>query len=112
MGNKTDKLFRKIFLGLLTLAAMLAFILSIHLFIGTPLNSGILWGGSVLTYLIVNLIIDISGIYNRLIILGAGIVMLTVFFISIIKWSVVPSLVTGMIIMVICGLLYISFLHG
>lgn len=112
MANKTDKIFRKIFLGLLTLAVMLVFVLAVHLFFDVPLESKILWGGSILTYLIINLIIDISGIYNRLVILGAGIIILAVFFVSIIKWPVIPSLVAGMVIMVVCGLLYITFLHG
>ena len=112
MANKTDKIFRKIFLGLLTLAVMLAFILMMHLFFDVPMESKILWVGSILTYLIINLIIDFSGIYNRLIILAAGIIILSVFFISVIKWPVVPSMVTGMVIMLVCGLLYISFLQG
>lgn len=112
MADKTDKIFRKIFLGLLTLAVMLAFVLTMNLFFGISLHSKTLWTGSILTYLIINLIIDISGIYNRLIILAVGVIILTVFFTSIIKWPVTPSIVTGLVIMMVCGLMYITFLHG
>lgn len=112
MLSKTDKLFRRIFMALTTLAAMLAIVLIANLFFSVPLNSKSLWIGSILTYLTVNLVISVSGIYNRLVILFLGILILGVFFVSIIHWPLVPSLIAGMGIMVLCGLFYITFLHG
>jgi len=98
-------------MGLMTFAVMLTFVLAIHLFFAVPINSKALWTGSLLTYLIINLIIDLTGLVNRILILIVGIILLTTFFIAIINWPVVPSLLTGMIIMVMSGLLYITFLH-
>lgn len=111
MTDKTDKLFRKIFMGLTTFAVMLAFILTMNIFFSVPLDSKVLWAGSFITYLIINLIIDVSGIYNRLFILGTGIVILSIFFTNIIHWPILPSVLAGMVIMVIIGLFYITFLH-
>jgi hypothetical protein len=107
----SDKLFKKIFMGLVTFAVMLTFVLAVHLFFSVPINSKPLWIGSLLTYLVINLIIDLTGLINRIVILIVGIVLLTIFFIAIINWPIVPSLLTGMIIMVMSGLLYITFLH-
>ena len=111
MAINTDKLFRKIFLGLMTLAVMLIFILAMNLFLDVSIYSKTLWGGSLLTYLIINLIIDVSGIQYRLLILVAGIIILATFFLLTLNWPLIPSLLIGLTIMIISGLLYISFLH-
>jgi hypothetical protein len=111
MQKSTDKLFRKLFMGLVTLAVMLVFILGMHLLLGVPLDSKALWGGSVLTFLAINLILDLSGITKRLIVFGVSIVILGIFFNSIINWPLTSSFLAGLIIIVISGLLYISFLH-
>lgn len=107
----TDKLFRKLFMGLVTLAVMLVFILGMNLLLGIPLDSKALWGGSLLTFVAINLILDVSGITKRLIILGVSIIILGVFFNAIINWPLVQSLLAGLVILVISGLLYITFLH-
>jgi len=109
--NKTDRIFRKIFMGLMTLALMLVFILSSHIFFAVPLDSKMLWTGSLLTYLVINLIIDICGIANKLIVLLVSIVILGIFFNTIINWPLGHSLMTGMVIMIVSGLLYFTFLH-
>lgn len=98
-------------MGLVTMAIMLGLILSVHLLFGVSLKSKPLWTGSIMAYLSINLIFDISGIKKKIIILVACSIMLGVFFFTILSWTLVPSLLAAMIILMLTILLYMTFLH-
>ncbi|MBU0706217.1 hypothetical protein KJ662_04695 [Patescibacteria group bacterium] len=82
-----------------------------HLLLNIPLNSKTLWGGSLLTYLAINLIFDISGISKKIIVLGVSSIIMGIFFNAILNWALVPSLLTGMVILMLSVILYMTFLH-
>lgn len=107
----SDRLFRKFFMGLVSLALMLVFVLSMHLFLGINLDSRPLWGGSILAFLAINLVFDINGVIKKIFILGVSSVILGTFFNAVLNWSLAPSLLTGTVILMLSVLLYMSFLH-
>ena len=111
MLKSTDRLFRKLFIGLVTMAIMLVFILSMHLLFQIPLNSKALWGGSILTYTAINLIFDIRGITRKIIVLSISSITMGIFFSKILNWNIGTSLLTGTVILIISVLLYMTFLH-
>lgn len=98
-------------MGLVTMAVMLVFILSMHLLFQIPLNSRILWGGSILAFVAINLIIDISGIIKKIIILCMSSIVMGVFFNTVLNWPLIPSLLMGIVILIISVMLYMTFLH-
>ncbi len=106
----TDKLFKKLFVGLVTLAVMLGLIICVHLLFGISLHSKSLWIGSILVYLSINLIFDINGIKKKIIILGVSSIIVGIFFIMALSWALAPSLLTAMIILILSVLLYMTFL--
>jgi len=107
----TDRFFRKLFMGLATLALMLIVVLSVHLLLGVPLDSKPLWTGSLLAFLAINLIFDISSPAKKIITLGLSIVIMGGFFSAFLNWILVPSFLTGSIILILGVLLYMTFLH-
>lgn len=111
MLKSTDRLFRKLFMGLVTMAIMLVFILSMNLLFQIPLNSKALWSGSILAYVAINLIFDIRGITRKIIILCISSITMGMFFSEILHWTLVTSLLTGTVILIISVLLYMTFLH-
>lgn len=106
-----DRIFRELFMGLVTLAVMLIFILSMHLFMGIALFSKVLWSGSIFAYLAINLILDVKGIGKKVIVLGVSSVIMGIFFNAVLNWDLIPSLLTGMVILMLSILLYMTFLH-
>ena len=111
MPKFTDKLFRKIFIGLVTLAVMLVLILSMHMLFQIPLDSRVLWSGNILVFVAINLIFDINGITKKIIILGVSSIVIGVFLNSVLNWPLIPSLVMGIGILIISALLYMTFLN-
>ena len=111
MKEFNDQRFRKIFTGLVTLALLLIFVLSAHIFVGVPLNSSKLWSGSLIPFLAINLLTDINGIQRKLIVLSVSTVIMAIFFHAILNWPIAPSLYTGSIILVLSVLLYMTFIN-
>ncbi len=107
----TDQLFKKLFMGLVTLAVMIGLILSVHLLFEVSLQSRTLWTGSIIAYLSINLIFDISGIKKKIIILVVSSIVLGIFFLTVLSWALVPSLITAMVILILIILLYMTFLQ-
>lgn len=104
-----DKFFQKIFIALITLAIMLVFILSIHLFLDEPINSTRLWVAGLLPFLTINLIEDINGKWGKIIILFVSIIAMILFFRSMLEWSFTPSLLGASVMMILSVLLYMTF---
>lgn len=104
-----DTTFKKLFTFLLTLALLLAFILSVHLLLGVPFSSNKLLIGSVLPFLFINLLTNVKRIHTKLIVLSVSIVIMGIFFHAVLNWALAPSLYAGAIILILSVLLYMTF---
>lgn len=104
-----DRFFRKIFIGLVTFAFMLFFILGMTIFLGEPINSVRMWVGSLIVFFSINMIFDINGVRKKMITLFLSIVAMFIFFHSMLEWSFLPSLYGGAIILILGVLLYMTF---
>jgi len=111
MKKFNDRKFRKVFTFLVTLALLLSFILSVHLLLSVPLNSTKLWSGSLLPFLAINILADVSSIQRKILVLSVSIVIMGIFFHTILNWALAPSLYTGTIILILSALLYSTFVN-
>lgn len=105
----TDQSFKKLFTFLLTLALLLTFVLSVHLLLGTPLDSTNLWVGSILPFLFINMLTNVRRIHTKLIVLSVSIFIMGIFFHEVLNWGLAPSLYAGAIILILSVLLYMTF---
>ena len=106
----TDKAFRRVFFGLVSLTIMLVFVLVMNILLFVPLDSQPLWIGTGIMYLGINSIYSFRSIKWKVTSLIVTATAMTTFLKIVMHWALLPSLFTALIVVSVTILLYMTFI--
>ncbi len=104
-----DRLFRKIFVGLVMMVLILCIALIMNFFFEVPINSKKMWIGLLIIYIGITLFFLINRIKVKVLIIALTVVAVTLFIIQTLNWTLFPSIYLALISVSLIVILYMTF---
>ena len=108
-STSQDKLFRKIFVGLVMIVLILCIALILNFFFDVPINSKKMWLGLLIIYIGITLFFLINRVKVKVLIIILTVVSVTLFIIQTLNWTLFPSIYLALVIVSLIIILYMTF---